>query len=173
MSNDGNVSFTPIPFPFSPFPKETPLFYNDRSSLFGLSSQLVPTGVPLFYNMFFFLFLFYILPLFIFIFSHGGLLVLYFFPLLPFLCFFFRGASEVAGIRFFFLYIIGISISPPLLLLPSATAAAEARDPGFSQMDRKGKKVSHDRQKRCVFYFYFYDLGSLVWYGEGVYCTVR
>jgi len=131
---------------------------------------LLPTSLPLFLSffttcvdrsfLFFPMFFFSLMSChYIFIISHGGLLVLYFFPLLPFLSFYlFLGASEVAGMRFF-LYIIGISIFPTLLpLLLSAAAAAEARDPA-SQLDgseKEGKKASHDRQAEEMRFFFIF-----------------
>jgi len=89
MSNDGDVSFTPIPvsffFFFSPFQKKRdPLSQRSLFSLLLFSvflHNLCRQEPPLSYNVFFS----YILPLYILILPHGGLLVLYFFPLLPFL----------------------------------------------------------------------------------------
>jgi len=105
MSNDGNVSFTPIPFPFSPFQKK-PLSFTTIVLLFIYLLVFLHSLCRrefLFFTICFFLFSFSYLTSFYFhIFSWWIVGAFTFSLFCLFFVLFFRGASEVAGIRFFF-----------------------------------------------------------------------
>jgi len=154
MSNDGNVSFTPIHFPFSPFQKKTLSFTTIVLlfiSLLVFLHNLCRREFPLFCKMFFFSFLIFCLFLFSY-FLTVDCWCFYFSPSFFAFSFYFflPGASEVAGIRFF-LYIIGISIPPP----PSTTSLSNSsRNTGSRVSARwigKGKKCPMTDRRDAFF----------------------